>query len=52
LLANKNGKNAELRNRNMKTEIMKLKKRLETAFDIDTITKLENEIRVAEEDLE
>lgn len=35
----------------MKNEIVKIKKRLETAFDLDTITKLENDIKVNEENL-
>ncbi len=51
IMANKSNKNAELRNKNMKHEIMKMKKRLETAFDIDTITTLENKIQVAEADI-
>ena len=36
----------------MKHEIMKMNKRLETAFDIDTITSLENKILVAEGEIE
>jgi len=51
IMADKSAKNAELRNKNMKHEIMKMKKRLETAFDIDTITTLENKIQVAEADI-
>ena len=31
---------------------MKMKKRLETAFDIDTITTLEDNIKVAEANIE
>ena len=47
-MQNKQAKTVELRNKNLKHEIMKMKKRLETAFDIDTITNLEDKIQVAE----
>ena len=48
MMANKHTNNTSKRNQNVKHEIRKIKHRLETAFDIDTITRLENAIAVAE----
>lgn len=38
LIADKDAKMTEIKNKNLKNEIMKIKKRLETAFDLETIT--------------
>ena len=51
-MANQTSIHAEKRVKNVKHEIMKMKKQLETAFDIDTITSLENKILVAEGEIE
>ena len=36
----------EIKNRKLKDDIKKMKNRLATAFDIDTIVKIENDIKV------
>lgn len=51
IVADKEAKMTEIKNKNMKNEIMRIKKRLETAFDLETITKLENDIKVCEEQI-
>ena len=48
----KNNKDAlliEKKNRKLKDEISKMKNRLATAFDIDTLVKCENDIKVCED---
>ena len=50
-MADKSNRHMEIRNKKMKHEIIKMKKRLETAFDIDTIAGLENKIDVAQADI-
>ena len=51
LVADKEAKLTEIKNKNLKNEIMKIKKRLETAFDLETITKIENDIKVCEDQI-
>jgi hypothetical protein len=51
LIADKSNRHMELKNKSTKHEIIKMKKRLETAFDIDTIAGLENKIDVAQADI-
>ena len=51
IVADKEAKLTEIKNKNLKNEIMKIKKRLETAFDLETITKIENDIKVCEDQI-
>jgi hypothetical protein len=51
LVADKDAKMTEIKNKNLKNEIMRIKKRLETAFDLETITKIENDIKVCEDQI-